>query len=276
MTETPPATLPPAPRWVFVTLELAEFWLHHNEHNRMRYKSTWSRYAEAMSRGKFLHNGQVNIILAGTADEPVELLNGQHQLEALLMYGEPMWMLLSERIAPETWATMDGGKPRHFTHDLERLGVPNAARVSAATRMLYLWLKGDPRDRIKVERFDLLDFYLDHRDIDLSVRAATGISRSVRGSASVLAAAHYRCRQVDAGDADRFFSSLTTGADLSTTSPLLHLRKYLIMVGASKDHVEQDTRLGMIATAWNLWRDGYNVTGIKYKHDRAAPFPEPK
>lgn len=262
-------------RWVTVTPEHAQLVLMCNTNNRYLDKTTWRRYGEDMMTDRWQDNGEVSVQVSGTWDDPGEVLNGQHKLTAIAHYGITIDLLIAEHVNPATYVTMDSGKPRSLAHDLQREGVKDASNVAAAVRLSYLWAKGDPRSRIKITRQDISPYWQEHRDIvDSSVRARRFV-RHLRVSRSVLAAFHYRVRDIDPEDAETFLIGLQDGAELAHTSPILHCRNRLVDFAMHDSFPEQDVVLGYLITAWNLWRDGYKVESVTYKPGRSE-YPEPK
>ena len=122
--------------WTFdlelVTPATAERWLDRNKGNRRLAKNTVVEYAAAMRRGEWMFNGEtIKFDLEGN------LLDGQHRLAAVTVYGKPVEFGVFRGLPRDAFKTIDTGKKRNAADIVGLRGVPNQSNIATAARLLF-------------------------------------------------------------------------------------------------------------------------------------------
>lgn len=265
-----------------VTPEVAEQLLNLNTNNRAISDTVVAMYARDMAEGEWMYPG--GLIIIGPDGE---LLDGQHRLHAVILSGKAQWFIISWGAGQ--WDRIDLVKVRKFNDALSRLGVPNAAKVAAITRVAEIWDSGKFRaagsghtvqgaHRRKTSVAELERFYFDHADrITAASRGVEGLRKVFKKGAapSTLGLAYYVLDDLDHEYNVAFWAHLRTGAGLSATDPILLLRNVLFKWEGQRDIVPQAVALAYIFKAWNLWVSGREVSKIAYRPGLDAfPMPE--
>lgn len=114
-------------KWVAITPAIAVEWLKKNHQNRTVNKKKIERHAKAMKAGhwKITHQGiafDVNGLL----------IDGQHRLEAIVLSGVTITMLVTSGLAPIARAALDTGDPRGPHHLISIIGINGVSRSDSA------------------------------------------------------------------------------------------------------------------------------------------------
>ena len=96
-----------------VTPALAAKWLMYNAENRRLPVNNVLYYARLLKAGEFQTTHQ-GLSFSGTKVRPKRLLDGQTRLTAIRQTGISAKMVVAWGCKPETYAAIDGGKPRTF------------------------------------------------------------------------------------------------------------------------------------------------------------------
>lgn len=221
--------------WLLVTPAMAGEWLKHVREQRKYRKTTGAAYARDMRKGHWLTTHQ------GIAfDVERRLIDGQHRLHAIVLTGKTVPMLVSwglrvkiEGRKVTTMDTLDRGLPRSVPDQLKlnhNVSNPNltAACANLCAR-LALGSKYDAGKRTVSDVLGSLEVY--GADIGALVAAAEKRPVARLRMAPVCGALAF-ARVADTEAIDAFYESLQTGANLSSTSPALMVRNFLLNGGS--------------------------------------------
>lgn len=122
-----------------LTPELAEHYLQKlPKEQRKQSPRSIDRYSNDMRAELWLFIADV---IRFNADE--ELIDGQHRCQGVIESGIAQLTLVVVGLERGTIAVFDTGRPRTFTDMLTMKGVPNAAAVSAVTKRVFDWRRGN-------------------------------------------------------------------------------------------------------------------------------------
>lgn len=252
---------------VRVTPEMASAWLTRNVTNRTISQNTINQYAADMEAGDWEFTGQPIIF-----DNDGRLSDGQHRLTAQVKAGVVVnWMVITG-VKPGTQDYIDIGRPRTVANQLQIKGFTQSHAVAAVARLdlIYSGILSPSKPAIRERAEKDLDAFTKSGRIGRSVAQVLG------GSSAAYSLAHYRMSLLDESDADTFYDSLFTGANLSLTSPILVARQYIARTckGTAKGW-NDSVRVNFVDyqfKAWNLWRAGKRVKSFS----RPTSHVEPK
>lgn len=140
-----------------VTPKMAQEFLIKNIANRTINQAIVKAYAEELSKGSFITNGDsIRFDINGT------LIDGQHRLLAIIMSGVSANILIVYGLPVEAFKTIDCGKKRSAADVLKIEGVENSTNISAGIRK-YLALKdGTFTRKPLISNLDISQEYDDH------------------------------------------------------------------------------------------------------------------
>jgi hypothetical protein len=245
-----------------VTPEQAAAWLAnphvHQRRTPLTAASKAAQYAAVMAGGGWDPNVPQGIFL--TEDE--QLINGGNRLNAVILAGVPVRLLVVRNVPPEVFDVIDVGRaraPGQF--------VDNGNDAAAIARWL-LWYETrfDSRPSSVAMAFPLRDvvtYVTDHEDeIDQTVADARAIRRSAGLPVAIHGAVLALARR--GGDAhlegqedhvDRWLDGLRTGAGLGEGDPRLTLRnRFLARLGKRN--------AGSVLADWSIITAGWNAFSV--------------
>jgi len=226
---------------------------------------------EDMRAGRWQTNGE-SIILT----ESLEVIDGQHRLQAVYESGVSITALVVVGIAPDVAMSIDQGRAKVGSDLLYMVGLEQAKELASTSRWLYRY----ERNQMRVQRSELrngdLPAYVESRP---SLPASLPWGRLLRdllpqSCASML---HYVTSQKDAGLAKRFVDALAHGDALKRDHPAHVARERLLRDKSPKNHAGVLSRAALLVLAWNCVRLDRAMPGSltwKGVSDVAAEFPE--
>lgn len=260
---------------VVVTPEIAREWLGYNTHNRRLRDRVIRAYAADMTAGAWRWNGESIKFAADGA-----LLDGQHRLAAVIEANVDVTMLVIRGLPNETQETMDGGAKRKFSDVLQLRGEPQYIRLASIARMVHLWesgyrLTGGPNYApTNAQLFQTIEKYPYLRE---GAQAADQVSRGSGLPPSIVGLCWWLFDQLDAEDADFFFSRLRDGQSMAKGDSIYELRRAVVASRSVRGERSQAYLTAITIKAWNAYRDGVKVGLLRYRPGGANPekFPEP-
>ena len=266
-----------------ITPEEAKELLKTQARNRPLRQSKVERYLAQMRNGEWGMNGEA-IVVSSTG----KLLDGQHRLHAVVLYGKPVEFLVVQGVSDNASKTLDTGVSRTMKDVLFMYAVAEttseATHLASAVR--WKWKKdngfidtrwpmedGRPTEPTPQEALAVVK---KHPELLENVRWSIGKHKQLVG---------YRCgpsafllhwfSEIDTSDARTFFSKLISGANLDETDPIHCLRRRLMSsrVNAASAKLSQIDYLAITIKAWNAWREKKPTLNIGWKSTEA--FPEP-
>lgn len=266
-----------------ITPAIAEEWLGRNSHNRPIRNNRVADLSGAMTRGEWVVNGDA----IRWSDQGV-LLDGQHRLWAVVESGITIESLVVRGLRESAQETMDVGARRSLKDTLVLRNVVDAAKIAAVLN--YKWRYDNGHVRLASARPTIaqaIAVYESNPDgLREAARQASRLNQRFRISVAMSATVYDSFASIDQDDADAFWESLLSGADLGKHSPILVLRRYLERQSAvgRAGETNQGARASSVTVhalfikAWNAYRAGEEVEVLSWKASglKAEAFPEPK
>lgn len=197
-----------------------------NTHNRPLTERDIFKWASEMEAGRWQLNGEALKI-----SENNTILDGQHRLEALALQpeGTAIEFLIIRGLPSESQSTMDQGRKRSPSDQLNLAGIEADKSLAAAIRIYLMWVDDllftDNRAvSAAMTTTKIVQWSQGNPDtVDLMRRGLT--FRRVKARMGLVAAIYARIAQAEDVDAaDMFFQRVQDGLDLSVGSPILALR----------------------------------------------------
>jgi hypothetical protein len=237
--------------------------------NRPIKKATVTRYARQMEVGQWRLNGEP-LIFNGR-----RCLDGQHRLSAVVVAGVPVQMLVVRGVDEAAFGSIDQGGARTAGHILSVSGVSGATIIGGAAALVMAYqnkghMQLDPTSRPSAHEASA--FVLEHELRFVSAFDAVNDAYRFVGAPAVLVAVSFLAHQHD--EPRRvFFDGLRTGANLSMSSPVRHLRERLIAERDRKGFGRADMvlRAAWTVKAWNAFV--VNEPMKLLKHNPEHEFP---
>lgn len=274
--DAPADTAFPAAEFITVTPGLAQEWLGRNEGNRNLKHLKIATLVRDILADRFLITGE-----AVKFDWDGRLIDGQNRLHAVVKSGRPVTLLVVRGLDPESQKVMDTGAKRSAADALRMAGHYNQQNVLAATvRLLLAWDKGELSTAFskapEATHSEILEFYAANDGLDSAAARASKIHKKVKATPSPLATAIYLTTLVDAEDSHRFFQELGDLDLGGKGNPKATLYTRLESLKGEKYTAAQ--QLYFILRAWNAWREGKSLAGMKdrIKAGSASKMPEPR
>lgn len=166
------------------------------------------------------------------------LLDGQHRLLAVIAADKPLTTLVIRGLEDETQQTMDSGKTRTLGDVLTLRGEKKSTQLAASRAF-------------RSQSGDML-------------------------TSSMFASLWWTFAHIDTDAANRFFTSLASGANLQADDPILILRNTLMAQPHKAGRSTRDNRVRIAALtikAWNKWRKGKPLRQLKFSAGESFPTP---
>lgn len=272
------ATSPPEPESTIelVTPEMARNWLDGRTRNRNVRDPKISEYALDMEAGRW----HVAAALVFNADG--ELIDGQHRLEAVVDYGEPVLFSVVRNAVPEAMLVVDTGLKRTLANFLQMRDVSNASDIAVLIRTMWRWdhyetFKKVPPSTQKTPTIQQAIAYYDEHDeaLDETAVFARRYSAPTLIPRSVIGGLHILFGGIDSEDELEFWRLVADGAE--GASAIVALRRRLLENYTKREKMSSWYTAALVIKAWNLWRAGTEVKLLKFRPGgkRNERFPMP-
>lgn len=267
-----------------VTPQLAEKWLKSKAKNRILSIPYIKEIAKAISEGRWVLNGETIIFDAGG-----KLIDGQHRLSAVVMSGVTIPMSIAYGVDDSrAFETIDVTiRPRRVSQVLQMEGHKNTKSMDSIARRLLAWDITPDRNRFtthgessRMTRLDILDAARTYQDEILYIlqEMANTLPHVRCGAGASFLTALILCNRVDDVATLLFMEGLKTGANLSSNSPVFHLRERLIMPPKRFDRKQWETEvMALTIKAFNKFRKNETVKVLSWRQAGDVPekFPIP-
>lgn len=258
-----------------ITPELAEELLAGNVNNRHISKRQLERMVDAMKNDQWKANGETIKI-----SDKGRLLDGQHRLTAVVHSGVSCLMLLCEGVEETAVDTIDIGKRRTFGDWLNINGEENPAQLSAALHKLAIYRTYYSQNYYVNGRVGGLKNQ-SYQDLEKLLTINQGLRQSISYISkseskslfdrSTLSVMHYLFSIAHPEKAVDFFASLSSGSNLSDTSPILVLRSAAIKWKTQNHKPELYETMTFIIRAWNAYVNGVTISHLRFNASEAFP-----
>lgn len=257
-----------------ITPEQAAIYLaNRNEKNRSISKAATIKYARDMREGRWSLTGQPIIF-----DESGMLIDGHHRLTAAAEQGVTFQTLVIRGVASSAIQRIDGGRARTAAHMAAMAGTSSPVEKCAIMNLVLTHERSGIANMKSVDKgptkSEIVDSLRTCNDLDSCV-ARAALTRKLISKAQG-GFCYYVFRNQNPTLADRFWDDLSTGAGLSTTNPVLHLRNRLIDNATDKAKLPAIITIALMFKAWIEFRDGKKVKSLRWRTDGPQPeaFPE--
>ncbi len=211
-------------------------------------------------------------------DTDGNLRDGQHRLMMVMMTGIPIEAVVIRGVDPDSFVTMDTGKPRTIVDVLAIKKEPHPRLLAGTLQWTYRYLY----DQLvgKIESHDLLLGVLEaHKGIHKTVAFYSDLNQPIGapGQRDIALAMHYLFSKVDRDAADDFIGRYVTGLRIEEeTDPVGRLRGQIISVQSNpRISLIPSQIFGLFAMAWNANRLNKRTSKRAYKiPQRTAPRPK--
>lgn len=269
-----------------ITPELAQHLLALiNTHNRPLSQARVKQYADVLSRGQYVFNGE-SIQIGMTDSGHMQLLNGQHRLHACAVSGVNFETVMVLGLPVSVFSTIDRGKTRSYADVLSVAGYKNTHNIQPAARILVAINAGfSPTVRSTlnlVTAEDILQYVnKNHSILQEAHQTACRINSVVGGinSAWVIAYCIMLQDRQKAGysghEVAQFFHTVETGIGLSSGNPALALRQWFGRGGSKRKGQSGKNVLeaATIISAFNKWVNGDPLLQVRPWAADSSDFP---
>mgnify|MGYP003420004548 FL=1 len=239
-----------------------------NTGNRPRSQHNLDKLAREMSEGRWRLNGDAIRISASG-----RLLDGQHRLYAIIKSGCTVKCMVVRGLDDGVFDTIDTNKIRSPGDVLAISGESHARNIVAALRLVEKYKSGKMLQEVELSNTEVLPLLSKYPAIRDSVRKVTGAWKLTKPS--VLSACHYLFSEIDAEDAESFFSQLESGEGLKKGSAILSLRERLLENAISKGRLSQRYLMALFVKSWNAYRTGREIRCLAWRDGGENPQPFP-
>lgn len=241
--------------------------LEGNTSNRPVKKNLVGRLAAAMLEGRYQFNGETIKVAKGG-----RLIDGQHRLLACVESKRPFKTLIVYGLQPEVFNSVDIGNIRSGADILGCAGEQYAHVLAAGVGHVYAWERGDIAMRIGVPKDALQGVLERHPRLRQLCIEASYLGAAV-GYPGLTLAFRYIFGAQNEPKAEAFFLALKEGAELGKTSPVLHLRNFLLTQKNSRSKKSKLDVMAYYIKAWNAYVTGRQLTFLKW-NPSIEEFPE--
>ncbi len=268
-----------------ITPERARQLLETNTNNRNISEPLVMRYAHAMTAGHWHLNGETIKL-----DTHGNLLDGQHRLAAIQRANITVPMLVAEGMSPETFTTIDQGRPRSFADVFSIKGNANASTLVSVLKLVALYEHFDrtlwrmfetdasPYALLAVRSLSITDLEITaqrHPTIVAIVQQMAS-RRRIRTlmPASLAAFLFWVFSEVDSDTAALLFDSMENGANLRENDPIYVLRERLLAMGSDRRMRPLRTYryiTGVTVKTWNQIRTGHHSGHLRMGKNDLVP-----
>lgn len=250
-----------------ITPALANQWLVNNSRNRHLSEDLVVNYATEMEAGRWAVNGE-----SIKFDTNGRLIDGQHRLRAVILYGKPVTSLVLRGVDPTAFDTLDTGKRRTSGDVLSINGVKNANRVAGTLGWIWRFHSDNMERRIRQPATRVVEEVLAKFP---EVRLATehiGNTVSHLLSSSLAVALYVLFRRNNPKVADEWFIALKDGATSDGNHTMFLLRERLIRNRSDSARLPQHEIAALCIKAFNALLSGEEIKQLR--HTRGEAFPK--
>lgn len=224
--------------------------LGNNPENRHLNARLASQLVRDIAEGRWQFNGE-SIVVANTG----ELNDGQHRLGAIAQSGKTVKTVIAFGVPRESRETLDMGRMRNMADQLVLAGIPNAALVSAITRLVVAWERSGG-DGLRMASWstitELISRGRDDEGMHESARYASARYHFTRDllPGSAIGFCHYILGRIDHGAAIDYLDRVCIGDSLKKNDAAYSVRRALMMTTTKK----RASLAAMVLRGWTFYR----------------------
>lgn len=246
-----------------ITPAFAQQLLEQNPHNRHVTPAVVERYALDMAEGRWQEGNGQTVVISRNGD----LMDGQHRMHAIVRSGVPISMLVVRNVDPETFKTIDTGKPRSLPDLLSIEGYKNSIVVAGTGRMAWNYAAG-VSPGYSPNKTTLEEFINNQPNISKIVQQVTTASSGKTYPKTPLAAVMFLANNDGSmnKEVETFIEGVTSGANLYKGDPRLTLREWVLyhkLKANGRISMTSSALFAAAARAWNAHASGKTLAQIK-------------
>lgn len=265
---------------VIISPEMARDILDFSEksgsRNRRLSPAVVKRYANDMKRGNWKTTGAaISLTSEGI------LIDGQHRLNAIVVSGVPVEMVVARGVQKDAFNVMDQGKRRDLADLLYIDGFRQyTSYIGAAAKQIHYYVThgGFIANYIHAYiSYNEVRIVVEHHQ-DEMIDAAREYLGASKGGRSLLPPSVFIALWVLFGSVDPrrnavFMNTIMTGVNLSEDDPRLVLRRYLIDIKNSKGVKTRDMAFlaAYVIAAWNKFISGQTCQHLRLPQKNKFP-----
>ncbi len=247
--------------------EAKELLLKHNISNRKVSERNVRYLLKEMNSGNWMETGETIKI-----SETGKMLNGQHQLLALIMYGKPLELWFCEGLKDKVMEVLDTGKKRTSGDVLSMSGFKFANELAATIRIIKDIKDGTILQKNKISTSEVLDFCQKNEELQEIVQWVASEQKKFRMiPTSGISALYYHFSLSSQKHCEDFWDMYYSGLNIDKNHPVYHLRNKLIQDKTNKSKLHLNTKLAYIVAAWNSYRKSASIQKLEIATDK---FPK--
>tara|TARA_R100001530_G_scaffold1886_1_gene3260 strand:- start:31930 stop:32868 length:939 start_codon:yes stop_codon:yes gene_type:complete len=239
--------------------------------NRTLTDSHVLKLANAMKDSEWMTNGEtIKFNIDG------RVFDGQHRLRGIIQSGKTIRTVVVMGLPRQCFKTAGvDQKKRSAADNLKIENVKNASAIASALRLLYMYDKNENMTDNAFERPSSLKI---SNSISLYPGIQENLSFAVKCKetlpASIGTFLHLIFSLSDSEKADRFFSLLGAGTNLSVGNPIYSLREKCIAIRTKSGiRVTQRDTIAWTIKAWNAYKNNYKLHKIGWNRT-TEKFPQ--
>lgn len=242
-----------------ITPDVARQMLERNRRNRPISASNLSRLTNEIRSGMWRLNGETIII-----DSDGGIHDGQHRLLAVVASGITIQSWVIEGVDPDSFSTVDSGKPRSGADVLAVDGHKQCNRLVAALAFVEQYKRGKLCNGNDFSNREIVDLAGKHENMQASVQFAGSFTKQKLMPQRVIAGLHFLFSEVDEVGAVEFFEMVHTDIGHKEVSPIVLLRKVLISNSQSRAKLTAYHIAALTIKAWNATRAGSRIKVLRF------------
>lgn len=243
-----------------ITPARAEAILCANDYNRRVREASVAKWAEAMTLGDWVFNGDAIRI-----DRNGNLRDGQHRLRSCITSGESFVALVVYGLDPRSQDTMDIGDKRTVSDALAMAGYRSTATLGGGLALLSAWIEHGVLTRANSrgaltpkQALRLLELHPGLVEHSTPITALRRIA-----SPSMWCVVSYLLHRANPTRASMFLAGVASGIDLGPGDPRLALRARLTATTGKGLSLDTTAQAWMTLRAWVAYERGTPMRRIQ-------------
>lgn len=254
-------------RTILITPEMAEEWLLKNTSNRKMSHGVVKKYAEIMSDGNWVVNGE-----SIKFDSEGMLIDGQHRLQAIVLYKKPVLCDVRFGLKHEIFDSLDSGKSRKASEVLSIGNYQNTRILATSIKCMMSYNKNKKiKGKSNITNHQVLS-YLDYNpSIVETVDLVVSLYKEHKIGLPVTSVSMIEIIKKDNPLIYDFVKSLHDGIGLTSESPIYLLRERLIKLPKSLPR-KLELIFAYYIKSWNAFITNERLKLLKYSFDEEYPI----
>jgi len=245
----------------------------NNFEDNRKISQPWVVYlARQMEKGLWQLNGEPLIF-----DERGKLLNGQHRLSAVVLYGKPVEFLVVRGVKTKSFTTLDQNRVRSAGQVFGMQDEKHGFLLAALCRKVFCWEnEGHLGGKRKISPDELHEVLEDHPELREAAEVGKIVNNEVPVDGSMVAFCYWLFAQSNKARAKRFFEGLETSVAAYKGDPVIVLRKRFFRERDKNRRRWGATELlAIFIRAWNYYAKNEPIKNLAIKPDKDGSYRIP-